>query len=89
MGLFQRGCFRPWRGARKLPASLNGPVPLLNGPFTTLMGCLPECLNGPFSLLKIPCKTAHEGKASVPVRLRFGDGTVRAVPVFGSIRRFL
>ena len=38
---------------------INGPFPLLNGPFSDLkMGRCPECLNGMFSLSKITWKTA-------------------------------
>ena len=46
------------RGARKLPISVNGAFPLLNGPFSDLNGRFPECLNGTFSLSNMPWKTA-------------------------------
>ena len=44
-GPFWRGHFPLWRGARKLPISVNGAFPLLNGPFSDLSG---PGNNGPF-----------------------------------------
>ena len=43
-GPYLRGRLPPWRGARKLPISVNGAFPLLNGPFSDF--------NGPF--LRMP-----------------------------------
>ena len=51
-GPLYRGRFPAWRGARKQPINLIGPIPLLMGRFPTSLGHLPECLNGPFSLSK-------------------------------------
>ena len=55
-GPFLEGPFSTtWRGARKLPISVNGAFPLLNGPFSDLNGPFPEnALMGRFPSWKSP-----------------------------------
>ena len=48
MGLFRAADFHYGGVPRKVPISVDGAFPLLNGPFSDLNGPFPECLNGPF-----------------------------------------
>ena len=77
MGFFRGAVFHHGEVPENGPLALMGRFPSLMVCFPTLMGRFPECLNTPFFLL-----TGRPRFGSV--RLRFGDGTVQAVPVFGS-----
>ena len=54
MGLFRGAVFQPWRGARKLPISVHGAFPLLDGPFSYLGGPFPRIPSWAVFALEIP-----------------------------------
>ena len=73
------------------PLASMGRFLSLMGRFPSSMGRFPECLNGAVFPLKNPLENSPSRKGALTgrpwfgsVRLRFGDGTVQAVPVFGS-----
>ena len=90
MGLFRGAVFRHGGGARKQPIKQPTEMPTSTmafmGRFPSLMDRFPTLrLNGAFHRCR-PKGPFYlvQGARFGSVRLRFGGGTVRALPVFGS-----